>query len=176
MPHAVEETLEWVLETWPQITTFHLHLHDARAMALPSFYAAMRVLDERHTIVLDTTLGGIGGCPYCGNGRATGMAATEDVVHMLHAMDIDTGVDLSKLIEAEALLEEIIGRQTPSHVAKGGPMPKTVEAAYNPNLPFVETHEEAQHFRLGEEVVAHQRSPWREPIPAADTSRLKAQG
>ena len=170
MPDAVEETLVWVQEEWPEITTFHLHLHDARAMALPCIYAALRVLDERHHIVLDTTLGGIGGCPYCGNGRTTGMAATEDVVHMFHALGIETGVDLNKLIEAEWQLEEILGRPAPGHVSKAGPTPRQKEDLYDPNLPLVETHEEARHFRLGEDSVSHQNSPWREPIPPADLS------
>lgn len=174
MPDAVEETLVWILEEWPQITTFHLHLHDARGMALVSFYAALKVLDERHTIVLDTTLGGIGGCPYCGNGRTTGMAATEDVVHMLHAMGIDTGIDLDKLIDAEWMLEKILGRSTPGHVSKAGPTPRAADELYDPNLPLVETHEEAKHFKLGPEVVAHQISPWREPIPAPHTDRVTA--
>jgi hydroxymethylglutaryl-CoA lyase len=52
----------------------HLHLHDARNMALPSIYAALRVLDETHTLYLDITAGGIDGCPYCGNGRAPSRA------------------------------------------------------------------------------------------------------
>jgi hypothetical protein len=44
---------------------------------------------------------GMGGCPYCGNGQATGVAATEDVMHMLEGMGIETGVHLDKLIEGE---------------------------------------------------------------------------
>lgn len=172
MPDAVEETLAWGIEEWPEVTTFHLHLHDARGMALPSLYAALRVSDERHTLVVDTTLGGIGGCPYCGNGRATGMAATEDVVHMLDNLGIATGVDLDLLIDAERLLEEILGRPTPGHVSKAGPMPRRREQLYDPNLPLVETHDEAQHFRRGSAVVAHQSTPWREPIPTPDTSSV----
>lgn len=172
MPDAVEETLLWLIGEWPEITTVHLHLHDARGMALVSFYAALKVLDERHTIILDTTLGGIGGCPYCGNGRATGMAATEDVVHMLAALGIETGVDLDALIRAEWMLERIIGRSTPGRVSKAGPTPRTIASVYDPNLPLVETFEEARHFAVGTQAVEHQMSPWREPIPPADTSRL----
>ena len=98
MPDQVEETLEAAVREFPRIRTVWMHLHDARGMALPSVYATLSVLDERHTLFLDTTAGGIGGCPYCGNGRATGMAATEDVVNMLEAMGIATGVDLDALI------------------------------------------------------------------------------
>ena len=143
----------------------YLHLHDARGLALPTTYAAIRVLDDTNDLYLDTTAGGIGGCPYCGNGRATGMVATEDLVNLLEEMGIPTGVDLNKLIEAVWLLEEILDRPTPGHVAKAGPMPRDNDL-YDPNLPFVETFESAKHFKLGPEVAAGGLYPWREPIPS----------
>jgi hydroxymethylglutaryl-CoA lyase len=139
-------------------------------MALPTSYAALRFLGEDDDLYLDTTAGGIGGCPYCGTGRATGMAATEDLVNMLEEMRIDTGVDLDALIEAVWLLEEIIGRQAPGHVSKTGPLPRGAKV-YGPNLPFVETFQEARHFRLGSAVVEGQVTPWREPIPAPRARR-----
>ncbi|OLT12756.1 hypothetical protein BJF78_23730 [Pseudonocardia sp. CNS-139] len=153
MPHWVEEQLALIARTWPAVKTLHLHLHDARGMALASIYAALRALDESFTLHLDVVAGGIGGCPYCGNGRATGMAATEDVVHMLETMGVPTGVDLDKLVDAVWLLEEVIGRATPGHVGKAGPRP-SADRLYDPNLPLVETHEQATHFKLGEKVLA----------------------
>jgi len=173
MPHVVEEQLVMAREQWPGLRDFYLHLHDARGMALPSIYAALRVLDDGCTLHLDSTAGGIGGCPYCGTGRATGMAATEDLVNMLEQMGIPTGVDLDRLIEAVWLLEEIIGRPTPGHVSKTGPLP-TGDARYDANLPLVETFEEARHFRLGPEVVEHGIRPWREPIPEPATSGARS--
>ena len=80
-------------------------------MAITATYAAIRTLDERDTLYVECTLGGIGGCPYCGNGQATGMMPTEDFVHMLEGMGIDTGVDLDKLIECVWMLEKMLGRQ-----------------------------------------------------------------
>ena len=94
------------------------------------------------------------------------MAATEDVVNLLHEMGIETGIDLDELIECVWLLEEIIGRQTPGKTSKTGPPPTDPADFYDPNLPFVETHEEARHFKLGAQVAEHQVRPWREPIPA----------
>ena len=164
MPHWVEEQLAVIKETWPDITNVHLHLHNARGMALPSIYAALRALDEAYTIQLDVVTGGIGGCPYCGNGRATGMAATEDVVHMLETMGIPTGVDLDKLIEVVWLLEDIIGRATPGHVSKAGPRPDR-DSLYDPNLPLVETHHQARHFKLRDAALDGAIRPWRAPIP-----------
>ena len=164
MPHWVEEQLEAIRWIWPRITNVHLHLHNARGMALPSIYAALRALDEEYTIHLDVVTGGIGGCPYCGNGRATGMAATEDVVHMLETMGIPTGVDLDKLIEVVWLLEDIIGRATPGHVSKAGPRPDR-DSLYDPNLPLVETHHQARHFKLRDAALDGAIRPWRAPIP-----------
>lgn len=165
MPHWVEETIAAVRAEWPSITTVRQHLHDARGMALPCTYATIRSLDDRFDAWFDVTAGGIGGCPYCGNGRATGMAATEDVVMMLQAMGIDTPVDMARLIEFVARLDEILGRPSPGHTSKAGPLPLREEDRYDPNLPLVETHHEAQHFRLGPHVAEHQVRPWPEPIP-----------
>jgi hydroxymethylglutaryl-CoA lyase len=163
-PHRMEEQLEAIRARWPEITHFYLHLHDGRGLALTTTYAALRVLGAGDDLYIDTTIGGIGGCPYCGTGRATGMAATEDVVHLLEEMGIETGIDLDKVIEAVWLLEEILGRPTPGHVSKTGPLPRGA-ALYDANLPLVETFEETRHFRLGGEVAEHQIRPWREPIP-----------
>lgn len=164
MPHTMEEQLTAIRETWPEITHFYLHLHDARGLALPTTYAALRVLEDGDDLYLDTTAGGIGGCPYCGNGRATGMVATEDLVNLLEEMGIPTGVDLDKLIDAVWLLEGILGRPTPGHVAKAGPMPRG-NKLYDANLPFVETFEQARHFKLGPSAADGGLYPWREPIP-----------
>jgi hydroxymethylglutaryl-CoA lyase len=169
-PHLVEELLEAIRAEWPEIRSFHLHLHDGRGMAIACFYAALRLLDDTCTLQIETAAGGIGGCPYCGNGRAAGMAATEDVVCMLEAMGIETGVDLGRLIEAVWLLEELIGRTAPGRVSKCGPLPAG-DDLYDANLPLVETLEEARHFRLGNAAFTREVRPWREPIPAPDGRR-----
>ncbi|MCL5025630.1 MAG: citramalate synthase [Chloroflexi bacterium] len=163
-PNRVEETLTAIKEKWPDIRYFHLHLHDARGLALTNIYAALRVLGPEDTLLLEGTIGGIGGCPYCGNGRAAGMAPTEDLLHMLEGMGIDTGVDMDKLIDCVWLLEEIIGRPTPGHVSKAGPRPMTRDRWYPMDLPFIETQEQAKHFKLGQDVYEGCIRPWREPI------------
>ncbi len=165
-PHLVAEQVAAIRARWPAITYFHLHVHDGRGLALASIYAALSVLDDACELQIETTAGGVGGCPYCGNGRAAGMAATEDVVGMLEAMGIETGVDLDRLIEAVWLLEEIIGRPAPGHVSKAGPLPHG-DALYDANLPLVETFQEARHFRLGADAFQREVRPWRDPIPSA---------
>jgi hydroxymethylglutaryl-CoA lyase len=122
-PRAVESTLVRVLERFPWVRDIHLHLHNGRGMAPLSAYAAMRTLSSEHTLIIDTSIGGMGGCPYCGNGRATRMIPTEDFVHLLEAEGYDTGIHLTRLIEAAHLAEEIVGHELYGHVSKAGPRP-----------------------------------------------------
>ena len=56
---------------------------------------------------------------------AIGNVATEDLVHMLHEMGIETGVNLEKLIECARLAQELVGRPLEGHVAKAGPVNHT---------------------------------------------------
>jgi len=163
-PRRTRELITLVRGRLPEIRHFYLHLHDSRGLALASSYAAIEALDERCELYLDTTAGGIGGCPYCGNGRATGLAPTEDLVNLLEEMGIPTGVDLERLIEAVWLLERILGRATNGHVSKAGPPPRG-KRRYDPNLPVIETLAEARHFNLGAAVTDPGRRPWRAPIP-----------
>ncbi len=163
-PHRVEEQIVAIKDRWPNIKRFWLHLHDARGMALTSAYAAMRVLKPEDTLELDGTLGGIGGCPYCGTGRATGMVPTEDFMHLLEDMGVDTGVDLDRLIDCVWMLEEVIGRPAFGHVSKAGPRPRGSDRWFDPNMPFIETLEQARHFKLGPRVYEGGVYPWREPI------------
>jgi len=164
-PHEVEETLVTIKARWPEITHFKLHFHNARGMAMSSTYAALRALAPTDTAYLDGSIGGIGGCPYCGNGRATGMVATEDLMHLLQHMGIDTGVDLNRIIDCAWMVEDMIGRPTMGHVSKAGPCPVECKDWYDPNMPFVETFEQARHFRFGPDVYKDGQKPWKEPIP-----------
>jgi hydroxymethylglutaryl-CoA lyase len=163
MPHRVERLLGQIKSRWPTIREFSLHLHNGRAMALPSVYAALRTLDSDDVLRLQSAVGGMGGCPYCGNGRAAMMIATEDLMHMLEDMGIETGVDLYKLVEVVWLAEEIVGHPLYGCVSKAGPRPR-YNRLYPMDMPFVETLEEARHFVRGPEAYAHQMSPWKAPI------------
>lgn len=84
-----------------------LHFHDTRGMAAANIYAAL----EYGICVFDASAGGLGGCPYAPG--ATGNVATEDVVYLLHGCGIETGVDLDRLIEAAAYMEDHLGRPLP---------------------------------------------------------------
>ncbi|WP_342000222.1 citramalate synthase [Microbacterium sp. LWH7-1.2] len=162
-PGIATEMISAIRARWPAVRTFHFHLHNQRGAAIVTAYAAIMSLGAEHTAVFDTAIGGIGGCPYCGNGRATGMIPTEDFVDMLEEMGIDTGVDRAVLIEAARLLSEILGRQVPGKLSQAGPRPRGADL-YPMDMPFVETFAEASHFVDGPAAYAHQRSPWPEPI------------
>ena len=75
-------------------------------------------------------------------------------------MGIQTGYDLGKLIEAVAIAEDVVGHRLWGHVSKSGPRPRG-DQLYPVDMPFIETLEEAAHFRNGPEVYANQISPWR---------------
>ena len=164
LPHEMEDDLRALRRRWPAVRQFHLHMHDARGMALPSLYAALRTLDDSDTMLVDGTLGGVGGGQYCGNGIASGMVATEDFLHMLEGMGIETGVDMNKLVDCVWLMERLLGVTAFSHLSKAGPRPKQSEL-YDPNLPAVESLNAARHFKLGPAAYAGEAySPWKQPI------------
>jgi hydroxymethylglutaryl-CoA lyase len=154
-PHTMRETILAVRDTWPEIETFHLHLHNSRGSTIATYYEALQL----GVTEFDTSLGGMGGCPYCGNGRSAGHVPTEDFVDLCHEMGVETGYDLDKLIEAAWIAEEIVGHPLWGHVSKAGPRPRGQEL-YPLDMPFVETLEEARHFKKGPEVYAGQLSPW----------------
>jgi hydroxymethylglutaryl-CoA lyase len=167
MPDQVGEQLAEIQRTWPEIATFHLHLHNTRGTAPISIYTALRTLRPDDTLILDASVGGMAGCPYCGNGRAASLMPTEDLVYLLEELGIPTGVDLDVLIEAVVLAEEIVGHPLYGHVSKAGPRPRG-DRRYAMDMPFVETLGEAQHFRLGPSVYQGAISPWKAPITSPD--------
>ena len=175
-PAKVEESVYRVKEKWPEINHIRLHLHNGRNMAIASAYAAMRVLGSDDTLEIDGTIGGFGGCPYCGNGRATGMAPTEDILHMMEDMGIPTGVDIDKLIDCVWTAERIMGRELYGHVSKAGPRPKSVSSLYDINAPFVETTEQAKHFKVGAGAYEGGIYPYSEPITSPYRDRVEAGG
>jgi hydroxymethylglutaryl-CoA lyase len=172
-PAKVEDIFTRVKKKWPEVTNFRAHLHNSRGMALTSTYAAIKCLDATDSLNIEGTIGGVGGCPYCGNGRATGMAATEDLMHMLEGMGIETGVDLDKLVDCVWLLEETIGRMAWGHVSRTGPRPTKLEQMYDANAPFVETIEQAKHFKLGPKMYEGCINPWDVPISSPYLDRVK---
>ncbi len=92
-----------------------VHLHDTRGLALANALTAL----DAGAVRIDAAVGGLGGCPFAPG--ASGNLATEDLVHALEAMGIDTGIDLDALIVAAQLACELVGRPVESHVGVAGP-------------------------------------------------------
>jgi hydroxymethylglutaryl-CoA lyase len=113
-PVQVERTIGKVRERWPE-TPFALHFHNTRGMGLANVVAGLHA----GVSIYDASIGGIGGCPFAP--KATGNVSTEDVVHMLHEMGIETGIDLDALISCAVRMGEILGSELPGQVMKAGP-------------------------------------------------------
>lgn len=88
------------------------HFHDTYGQALANIFAAL----EMGLAVFDSSVSGLGGCPYAPG--AAGNVATEDLLYMLNGMDIETGVDLNRLLEAGAFICEQLHRVPQSRVAR----------------------------------------------------------
>lgn len=95
-----------------------VHLHNTRGQGLANVVAALDVGIR----AFDSSHGGLGGCPYAPG--ATGNIVTEDLVFLLEAMGLRTGVDIERLIEARSILAAgLPGEQLYGHVADAG-LPK----------------------------------------------------
>jgi hydroxymethylglutaryl-CoA lyase len=100
----------------------NLHFHNTRGTGLANVLAALQL----GVSDFDASVGGLGGCPYAPG--ATGNIATEELVHMVEDMGVDTGIDLAALIDAAADAEQIIGRQLPSQVLRAGPRSRVISS------------------------------------------------
>jgi hydroxymethylglutaryl-CoA lyase len=103
-PLQTRRILEAYLKEFPE-DEIALHLHDTHGTALANCLVGL----EMGITTFDTSIGGTGGCPYAPG--AAGNLATEDLASMCADMGIETGIDLSKLIEAGALAQELIGHK-----------------------------------------------------------------
>ncbi|WP_335903635.1 hydroxymethylglutaryl-CoA lyase [Shewanella algae] len=110
-PLKARKMLETVAERVP-VERLALHFHDTYGQALANILACL----ETGVSVIDTSVAGLGGCPYAKG--ASGNLASEDLVYMLHGMGIDTGIDLNKLARAGRQISQQLGRQTGSKVAR----------------------------------------------------------
>lgn len=114
-PHRMEIVLGEVRNRWPDMQ-ISLHLHDTRGLAVANAHAALKMGVSQ----FDSTVGGLGGCPFAGQPKAAGNICTEELVLLCHEMGIDTGVDLDALIEVGRLAEDIVGHQLPSELIHAG--------------------------------------------------------
>ena len=99
------------------------HFHNTRNTGLANAYAAI----QAGVRALDASCGGIGGCPFAP--AATGNIPTEDLIYMLDRMGLDTGVDLSALLETSRWLQTALDHPVPGMLVKAGPFPQRTQSS-----------------------------------------------
>ena len=112
-PRQVFEVGSHMIGAFPEVR-WVLHLHNTRDMALANIVAGM----QAGIRMFDGAFAGLGGCPFAPG--ASGNVATEDIIHMLHEMGIDTGVDLLKAMDTARLAAAFVGHDAGSAVIKAG--------------------------------------------------------
>jgi hydroxymethylglutaryl-CoA lyase len=114
-PQSIKRVLGALRDKYPDME-FALHLHDTRGMGVANAYAGLEMGVTR----FDSSVAGLGGCPFAGHRGAAGNVCTEDFVFMCHEMGIETGIDLEALIDCAKLAEDIVGHPLPGSVMRGG--------------------------------------------------------
>ncbi len=108
-PNQVVDVLDLLLSRGRiPLERLAVHFHDTRGTALANVLVALQM----GISVIDSSAGGLGGCPYAPG--AAGNLATEDLLYMLHGMGISTGVDLEKVVAATRFIEPLLGHPTTS--------------------------------------------------------------
>ncbi len=113
VPAQVRDLVGRVREAAPAVR-LRAHFHNTRGTGLTNAWAAY----EAGVEVLDSSLGGLGGCPFAP--RATGNIATEDLIYLLDSSGVSSGLDLDRLIDINHWFESVLGRPLPSMLGKAG--------------------------------------------------------
>ncbi|WP_286262435.1 hydroxymethylglutaryl-CoA lyase [Thalassotalea atypica] len=109
-PTSVQKMLHAVSTKVP-VEKLAVHFHDTYGQALTNIYTALSM----GIAVVDSAVAGLGGCPYAKG--ASGNVATEDVIYLLNGLNIETGVDLDKLLAAGWFISDILGKVPVSKVS-----------------------------------------------------------
>jgi len=109
-PLSVQKMLQAVSARVPK-AKLAVHFHDTYGQALTNIYTAL----QNGISVIDSAIAGSGGCPYAKG--ASGNVATEDVVYLLNGLNINTGIDLEKLVQAGWFISDKLGKTPASKVS-----------------------------------------------------------
>lgn len=107
-----QELMKALLGAGIAVDDLALHFHDTYGQALVNIIVGL----ENGIRTFDSSVGGLGGCPY--SKGATGNVATEDLVHCLHSLGMNTGVSLEKMSEIGAWISNELGRANDSRAGK----------------------------------------------------------
>ena len=112
-PRQVFELGTHMIQLFPEVK-WVMHFHNTRDMALANIVSAI----QAGIRMFDGAFAGLGGCPFAPG--ASGNVASEDVIHLLHEMGIDTGVDLLKAMDTARMAARFVGHEAASAVLKAG--------------------------------------------------------
>lgn len=115
-PSDVRQRIEVARRISPRIP-LRCHFHNTRNSGLANAVAAV----EAGVLRLDSSIGGIGGCPFAP--AATGNIPTEDLVYILERMGYSTGLDLDQLCSSAIWLGEQLESVVPGMLSRSGPFP-----------------------------------------------------
>lgn len=113
VPNQVYRICETVSTRYSE-AVWWLHFHNTRGVAMANILAAMQAGITR----FDSSFGGLGGCPFVPG--AAGNIATEDVVHMMDEMGIETGIDLNACMAIARNIQQLVGHDTDSYLLRAG--------------------------------------------------------
>jgi hydroxymethylglutaryl-CoA lyase len=114
VPGQVRDLIGRLRAVLPAHIRLRAHFHDTRATGVANAWAAW----EAGADVLDSSLGGLGGCPFAPG--ATGNVATEDLAYLFGRSGVATGIDLDKAIAVNRWFAGVMGKPLPSNVGRAG--------------------------------------------------------
>jgi hydroxymethylglutaryl-CoA lyase len=113
-PPVVRAAVERLQAALPELK-LNLHFHNTRGIGLVNLMEGLALGVTSY----ESSLAGIGGCPFAPG--ATGNICTEDTVHLMQQLGIETGIDLERLSAVAREMEQVLGRRLPGQVMRAGP-------------------------------------------------------
>jgi hydroxymethylglutaryl-CoA lyase len=112
-PQSTDTLLRLLSSHGLPLDRISMHFHDTHSHALSNILVALS-----HGVThIDSSVSGLGGCPYAGGGSG-GNVATEDVVWLLHSLGIKSHVKMKPLLRARAFIDRLLGRETRGKVPR----------------------------------------------------------
>jgi len=112
-PTQVYDICTEMKKCYPEVDWW-LHFHNTRGLAIANIFAGM----QAGFYQFDASFAGVGGCNFIPN--ATGNVATEDVIHALDQMGVNSGVDLDQCIAIGKRVVEMLQHDTDSYILRAG--------------------------------------------------------
>ena len=113
-PPLIDMLVERLRLRHPDIS-FSMHLRNSRGLGLVNVMRGLQLGVDR----FESSIGGLGACLFAPG--ASGNVCTEDLVHLLNELGIQTGIDLEQLTVIARTVQGLVGRELPGQVMKSGP-------------------------------------------------------